>query len=187
VTLTLKTGIKRRSRQPAFTLLELMVVMFIMVVLTGVVAVSLAPALRGARLGSGTRMVLAALRCARDYALAHQTDAAVHLGDEAGGVAVYIRERDEESGEDTWRPLTTPAGRRRPLPEGIEVVEVVNPEADAGSGAAHDPGVTFTALGKGEELRITLRDPRGRTRIIEVDGLTGRCAVAEVDAAAAKD
>lgn len=153
-----------------------MVTLFIMVLFTGVVAVSLRPALEDARLGGGARMVLAALRCARDYAVAHQTDTAVHLGDEAGGVGVYIREV-EEDGAESWRPLTTPAGRPRPLPVGIEVVGVTDPTADEGT--EHDPGVNFTALGRGEDVSITLRDPKQRTRVIVVDGLTGQCEVAK--------
>ena len=165
------TGIKR-----GFTLLELMVTLFIMVLFTGVVAVSLGPALEDARLGGGTRMVLAALRSARDYAVAHQTDTAVHLGDEANGVGVYIREVDDD-GVESWRPLTTPAGRTRPLPAGIEIVDIT--DSEAGRNTEHDPGVNFTALGRGEDVRITLRDQKQRTRTIVVDGLTGQCEVAK--------
>ncbi len=155
-----------------------MVTLVIMVLFTGVVAVSLGPALEDARLGGGARMVLAALRCARDYAVAHRTDAAVHLGDAAGGVGVYIREVDED-GAESWRPLTTPAGRSRPLPAGVEVAEVTDPAT--AEDAEHDPGVTFTALGRGEDVRITLRDARGRARVIVVDGLTGQCEVVRAD------
>jgi hypothetical protein len=164
----------------------MLVVLFLMVLFTGVVAVAMAPALRQERLNSGARMVMAALRCARDYAVAHQTNAEVRLGED-GGVAVYVQTVDETGTEDgaavgaedsteDWRALTTPAGRRRTLPDGVRIIEVTDPEAAA---APHASAVSFTALGQGERLRITLRDTRERTAVIEVDGLTGRCGLAK--------
>lgn len=169
-----------RTGKRGFTLIELLVTLFIMTVMAGIVTVSLGPSLERERLHGGARMVLAALRCARDYAVAHRTDAEVRIGDAAGGVAVYVKDTQATDTPtanapatdlENWKPLATSAGRQRALPPGVSVVEVVDPEV---AESPHDATVSFTALGQGERLCITLQDTRGNCCAIEVDGLTGR-------------
>lgn len=173
---TLRTG----SR--GFTLIELLVTLFIIALLSSITMVSLWGMLEHERLYAGSRMVLGVLRYARDYAVAHRTDTEVRLGGDTDVVAVYVKETDD-SGAENWRVLTTSAGQQRPLPEGVHIVSVVNPD-DVDS--AHDPGVNFTALGQGERLHITLQDADGKTCAIEVDGLTGQCGLVKDTAPVAK-
>jgi type II secretion system protein H len=171
----------RIGNRRGFTLLELMVVLAIMLIMSGVVVESIMPALNEARLRSSTSMTIAALRYARSYAVTHRTRAAMVLNTGRQGLSVQIPETDE-SGEETWRVITTPAGRYRSLPEGV-TIEVTRPEMTDQD--ATPPGtmnesenqetVTFTALGQAEDTRITLRDEHDNSRVIRVDAITGHC------------
>ena len=110
--------------------------------------------------------------------------------------------------ETNWQPVTTPAGRFRVLPTGVTLTDVsltdvvyaaatgkltssaastftpapttsvtplVNGTADEGQ------LITFSALGQGEDARITLQDVHGGTRTILVDALTGRCDLMDIN------
>jgi Tfp pilus assembly protein FimT len=156
-------------------LLELLVVLCVTALLTGMVTVSIAPTLEEARLRAGTRMVIAALQYARSHAVAQQTDAMVRFDRERSGVSVHAHEFDD-AGAERWRAVTTPAGRFRPLPDGVTVARVVREEVTPQD---EDATVTFTPLGHGEEVGITLRNARGLERVVLVDAVTGRCALAE--------
>ncbi|MHB0937620.1 MAG: GspH/FimT family pseudopilin [Armatimonadota bacterium] len=185
-------GIRTRSK-PGFTLLELMVALVIMIVMSGVVMASMWPAMSEARLRSGTSMAIGALRYARSYAVTHRTRTAVEFefNAEKQGVSVLIPETDE-SGEESWRVLTTQAGQYRSLPEGIVIAGIERPQTGGSMepSAAADDGretVTFSALGQAEDVRIILEDPRedrpederNYQRIIQVDAITGRCELVD--------
>ncbi len=162
-----------------FSLLELLVVLVIMGVLSGVVVASMVPALAQARLHTGARMVIAALRYARSHAIAQRTDARVLLIRANRQVAVEVPETAETIVPDevaAWRPLTTPAGRLRTLPMGITFAAVERPD---GAEPVEEPTVRFTPLGQGETVRIVLEDAKGRQQAVVVDAVTGRCALAE--------
>ena len=160
-----------------FTLLELLVVLVIMVMMTGIVAVSLRPALEEARLRSAARMVIASLRSARSYAISHRTMTAAVVDMDHPGLLVQARENELE-GEENWHEITTPAGRFRSLPAGIDIVYV------SGTGAEQDKGeatVTFSPFAIIDSASFVLQDPGGRERTIQVDGVTGRCSLADED------
>lgn len=165
-------------------------VLVIMVLMSGVVAAALAPALADARLRAGTRQVLSALRAARDQAVTQRAPAAVVFDPARPGVAVYTTATDDT--DDTgWRPLTTSAGRFRALPAGVTVADITRPDGSvlatedssqppgAGPGGENTTALTFTALGQGEDAAITLQDAHGQQRVIQVDALTGRADLAE--------
>jgi len=171
------TQMSATGNRAGFTLLELLVVLVIMMMMTGIVAVSLRPALEEARLRSGTRMVSASLRYARSYAISHHTRAATVVDLDSPGLLMQARENELE-GEEGWHEITTPAGRFRSLPAGIDIVYV------SGTGAEQDRGeatVTFSPLGNGDSASLVLQDPGGRERTIQVDGVTGRCSLADKD------
>ena len=161
------TGTRR-----AFTSIELIVALAIMVVMGTIVVVSMGPALGEARLRSGCRMILSALTYARGYAVTRQTDTRVVLDKTGNGVCVEARVRDRNNVE-RLAPVTTPSGRYRRLPRGVAIVDVRGPEIDR-----DDSFVGFSQLGQADGAVITVVDARGKTRAITVDGITGRCSVA---------
>lgn len=182
-----------------FTLLELLVVLFIMAVMSAVVAASIGPAVAEARLRAATSMMVAQLQYARSYAVISCAPAAVLFDATHHGVTVISATQDT-SGSTTWQTVTTQAGRFRPLPDGIVITDIslddaqlealtpdaANPftEAPIITGVTTSDGttedgqyITFTPLGQGEDATITLQDANGKLRIIQVDAITGRCEI----------
>lgn len=161
-----------------FTLLELMFVMAITVLLSGAAAVALRPALEDARLRAATRMVVAGLRYARSYAVAHHTEAEVVVEVQTPALSVQAQTTDS-GGEKNWETLTTSAGRRRVFPPGIRVI----PAAEAGSlispTSLEEFTVTFSMLGRTDSTELLVSDAHGNERDLVVDGVTGRCGLAE--------
>ncbi len=165
---------KANKRRQGFTLLELMVVLVIITLVTGTVMVSLEPMLADARIHGASRSVIAAFNYARSFAVAHQSDTWVYFQLSPGGLDVRASTTDDQ-GQSTITPVTTPAGRFRQLPDGIDIVLVDKPEAPGA-----DPTVQFTADGQAEHVRVTLEDGKGRQQCITLDPVTGRCVVEDV-------
>ncbi|MHB9023283.1 MAG: prepilin-type N-terminal cleavage/methylation domain-containing protein [Armatimonadota bacterium] len=164
----------RRHARRGFTLIELMVVLAIMVVMSGMVAVSLAPAMADARMRNACSMVISMMGYARSYAAARQTETRVVIAETRDGLEVRVREANEEGDEELAQVLT-PSGRYRSLPDGISVESVWKPSAEE-----EQLFCGFTPLGQTDEATITLVDKEGRRRLIHLDPITGRCKV-EID------
>jgi len=162
---------RRQSIFAGFTTIELMVVLIVMVVMSSVVVVSMGPVLGESRLRSGCRMIASALNYARSYAITNRAYTRVLFDRAKKGVCVeaYVADR---TGEGRMRPVTTPSGRFRRLPRGIEVAYVWKPGIDE-----EERQISFTQLGRSEDAVITVVDERGRERAINVDAITGRCAI----------
>jgi hypothetical protein len=120
-------------------------------------------------------MVVATLRYARSYAVAHRTQAVVVVELQTPALSVQVRGKDPQA-PGNWEPLTTPAGRRRTFPEGIRV----RPASTAYAAAPVDKfTVTFSSLGRTDSTALVVRDTHGGERDLVVDGITGRCALAQ--------
>jgi len=78
----------RRARR-AFTLVEMLTVMGIMLLLATIVVIAVAPFLKGRSLASGARVVQGAIYQARAYAATQRTSATVYFDPEEGTVSVY--------------------------------------------------------------------------------------------------
>lgn len=202
-----------------FTLHELLVTLVIILIMCGVVAVAIEPALEEASLRSATSTAIGQLQFARSYAIAHRTSTAVFFDTTKLGMAVMSatavtsQTSDDVSaaqtsapviaGSDTnWQPVTTPAARYQPLPDGITFTDVslntATGSATTSSNATYTPVqmtsatpilngtgdegqlIIFSPLGQGQDASITLQDARGHTRTILVDALTGRCDLANI-------
>ena len=199
----LKPETRNLKPRAGFTLLELLVVLAIMVVMSAVVLTAIGPALAEARVRAGARLIVAQLRYARSLAITSRTETAVSYDSTRGGLSVLTQSADAD-GNISWQSDTTQAGRFRTLPDEVTVADItltdpasevtgpvtvnpftslptVNPFTSAPTGnAAPDASanrqlITFTALGQGEDARITLKDAQGHQRILQVDALTGRC------------
>lgn len=172
------TGNKR-----GFTLLELLVAMVIMTVLCGVAMAAIGPALEQARLRAGACTIISALRYARSEAITRRTDTVVQFDREQQRIAV-LRHEQTTDGEETWHPVTTPAGRSRKLPDGLVIADIMREstytsdtqDAQNTQGAQDTQEViTFTATGQAENAAIVLHEKRGGQLTILVDAITGQC------------
>lgn len=177
--LTSTTGIKLNKH--GFTIIELMVVMAIMAIMTGVVMVAMRPALRDAKMRSACRITASSLNYARSYAATTSMTTRV-LFDQGRSVEVQVDQivpTDNAQGGQTdssdnmqVKNLTTAAGRRHIFPEGIEISRVIKADTDE-----NENFVEFTKLGEAEEAIIELTDTEGQKRYVMVDSITGRCRV----------
>ncbi|HUV04719.1 MAG TPA: hypothetical protein VMX94_06390 [Armatimonadota bacterium] len=154
-----------------FTTIELMVVLIVMVVMSSVVVVSMGPVLRESRLRSGCRMVVSALNYARSYAITNRTYTRVLFDNAKNAVSVHAY-AVEQTGEGLMRPVTTPSGRLRRLPRGIQIAHISKPGVEE-----EERWVSFTELGRSEKAAITVADEQGKVRTVSVDAITGRCAI----------
>ena len=149
--------------------------MAILMLLSAAAAVALRPALEDAQLRSATGMVVAGLRYARSYAIAHHAETALVI--ETATLALSVQTRTTDTSEaGSWQTVTTPAGRRRSLPQGL----TVRPTGQGPSLASSEPFLLiFSALGRTESTALQITDGRGGVHELVVDGVTGRCAPAE--------
>jgi len=196
---TSTTGINSKR---GFTLLELLIVLAIMTVLSGVVLASIWPALSEARLRASARTVIAQMNYARSYAITYHSQVAVLFDTGRHGITVAVSAQDQ-NGDQVWQPLTTQGGRFRALPEEIKLADITIANTSGGdnsisTGSAGTitlpdgttgQAVIFTALGQGENARITLQeeqrdqaagdaDAKLHQRVVLVEALTGRCGLA---------
>ena len=153
-----------------FTTIELLVVLLIIVIMSGVAAVSMAPALRGARMRSGCRVVAAALNYARSFAVTDNVTARVVFN--RGRTVQVLAVTADSSGSQFAAPLTTVAGKRQSLPDGVRISACAKT-----TGATQENWVDFEGSGQAEGALIEVTDRDGQKNFIEVDPITGRCAI----------
>ncbi len=153
--------LKDRARR-AFTLVELLVVIGIIILVAGISAVAVAPLMRGASLRSGARIVQAMIYEGRSYASAHHTKASVLFDVDTGCVSVH------ETAEPSRDNRIDQPGC---LPRGVRFMD--NPPVTGG--AVPDYKLVFTSRGSIDPLggtgnrKIRLTDERGGTvKVIEV-------------------
>lgn len=163
------------ERTTGFTMVELLVVMAIMAIVSGAVTLSLGPALQDARLRSGSRMVLGALNFARSHAVTSRNCTRVIFDMERNGIEVEELINDSE-GSATIKPVNTPSGRFRRLPEGIRIERLRKPD-----GVNDESWISFTELGQGENALVDIADSHGRRRVIAVESITGRSRIEKAE------
>ena len=76
------------NKETGFTMVELLVVLAMMAIISGMMILSLGPALRDARLRTGCRTIMAALKYARSHAVTERTDTRVIFANDGKGVHV---------------------------------------------------------------------------------------------------
>jgi len=151
------TGAFPGTGSAGFTLIELVVVLFIAGLLIAVAPPLISAAMPGVELKSTAREIAAALRFARDRAILRQTDAAVQL--------------------DLDERRYTVSGRTKvsAIPERVEVLlDTVQTELTEGAGGS----IRFFPDGSSTGGRVTLS--RGEAVYkVDVDWLTGRVRIVD--------
>jgi Tfp pilus assembly protein FimT len=148
-----------------------MVVMIVMALMSGLVVVSMGPALRESRLRSGCRIVAATLNYARSYAATQRTNTSVYFDKEKNGLGVQAQRADSRGSQEMVE-VTTPSGSFRRLPQGVQITKVAKPGV-----SQEEDWVEFDDLGRSEAAVITIEYTNGKSRNVVVDAVTGRCAI----------
>ena len=161
------TGSKRKRSSAAgkgFTMLELLVVLVILVMMSGIAMISIGPGIRDAKMRTGYRLIVSALSYARSNSVTKGITTRVVF---SAKNAVYV----EEAIDDDYKMLSTSSGRIRSMPDGIKVASVVK------NNGSDDRWVEFDSLGQSSSSVIKVVNDYGTEGYVTVDGLTGLCKV----------
>ena len=147
---------KRGQMKRGFTLIELVVTLFVLAVAAAVAAPSISSSLDGVRARAETAGIATFLRAAREQAITHNRAYEVRVKSEEGLVELRTGER-------------VPATRR--LAPGVRVT-------------AEPPAarvITFQPQGLSSGARLRVEMPGRRAYLITVDPLTGRVTTRRLD------
>jgi prepilin-type N-terminal cleavage/methylation domain-containing protein len=171
----------------AFTLIEILLVVVIILIATGIAMPSFVASYRGARLRSSIRMVVMASRYARATAVLKQMDTAilfdsalhtievVGLKEEGATQGGFLDDEQPMGTDDEEENISIQTLMERRLADDVEIVEVSSDE-----GITEEEGiyaVNYFANGMCEEYTIVLRDDRNKSATIEIDPLSARAHV----------
>lgn len=161
----------RRPVSPAgFTLIELIIVMFILVVMMAVAAPAFSRMHQSSSLRAAARTTLASFRYARSMAVTRQTEVRLIFSDESRSFQLLTR-RPTELGDEQFVPERTALGRQRKLPVGI------NASMTKGVSAEDEKLLAFHSNGSTDEAVLTLTNGSGQKMYVTLYPATGRASI----------
>lgn len=171
---TLSTGKPLVSRR-AFTLVEIIVVIVIIAVLSGMVALSLEGRSASAQLRATAGDLLRFAQYGRDYAVTRATSCRLVIDPQAQ--RFHLERETEQDGQPAgYQVVTADAMRPRTLPRGVTFgfIRIEGaPDAPAAGSV-----ITFTALGDAEAAAIEITDGKHSFTLRIAPG-TGRAEVVD--------
>ena len=177
LTRMLRTGTSGASRhRPGFTTIELLVVLVIVVIMSGLAALSMGPALADARMRAGCRMVASAINYARSHAASSNTTTRVVFEDdhsvEVAVVADSTTATQDTNADQQMTVLTTAGGKHQTFPDGVRITGI----AKAGN-VVDENWLEFSKLGETDKTLIELSDAHDQKKYVALDPITGRCKI----------
>lgn len=157
----------------AFTLLELLVVLFIIGLMSAVVVPRLIGPLSGVTLETAARKTVQSLRWARSQAVARRRSVTVRFDPRARRLSVMYTASLDAAGQETQQLME---GQFYVFPEGVAVENADASSTGAGPGGSFD--VVFYPTGQSSGAAIILKNDSGRTCRIVVDFITGEASLA---------
>ena len=173
-----------RARQ-AFTLIEVLLVVVIIMIITAVAIPSFARSFRGAKLRTAGRSLVMASRYARSVAVLQQVQTSLLFDSALGSYEIVSISTGNESakflndstGEQEEQPATVASILKRTLPEGVQFTGV------RGTGEHEVPEiegifyVSYYPNGLCDAYEVGLVDDREKQMLMEVDPLSGKSTV----------
>lgn len=157
----------------AFTLLELLVVLFIMGLMSAVVVPRLIGPLSGVTLETAARKTVQSLRWARSQAVALRRSVTVRFDPRARKLSVMYTASLDAAGQQEKQPMEH---QFYVLPKGV-AVENADPSS-TGTGAGGSFDIVFYPTGQSSGAAIILKNDNGRICRIVVDFITGEASLA---------
>lgn len=162
-------------RRGAFTLLELLIVLTLVVVLVSTTIITLRAPLSAQRLRSGSDVLRTTLGRARNQAIRHGSPYAVVLQAESDTLSVV-----------PWSPSgvseVTAADETISLPQGILVheISVATLAPDGAAAATELQQVLFYPDGTSMDANITLRNENAEAISVQLHGITCSCSLGSI-------
>jgi prepilin-type N-terminal cleavage/methylation domain-containing protein len=163
----------RGSRSRGFTLVELVIVILLVGIMTGIAVTRLDYLVPKYRLRAGAREVAAVLKQGRARAVASGKDVwfEVDLSRGAYGLLVPFPVLDDQGKVVEGRPLEYGPVFQRTLPDGVQITDVIFSEKErVASGRAR---VRLSPLGSSQHLVVNLRNTDGKDISFRLNGFTG--------------
>ncbi len=157
------------SARQGFTLVELIVAMFILVVMMAVAAPAFSRMHQSSSLRAAARTMLSSFRYARSVAVTRQTEVRLVFSDDRRSFRLMTR-RPTETGEQ-FVPERTTLGQDRKLPVGI------NASMTKGASAEDEKLLAFHSNGSTDEAVLTLTNRSGQKMYVTLYPATGRASV----------
>lgn len=178
----------QRAGRGGFTLIELMVVLLLMAVLTGVMVAEMRGTFEDALLRSSARELISACQMASSRAVTINQPHTLVIEDEGGAYAIERIARDQETGGRPRKVRDVPGGEgtlderitvQIHEPEMISLEEGENEEGSAGSTepAGMAQAITFYPDGTADPREILLRDRAGFELALRINPATARVRV----------
>ena len=185
-----------RAASGGFTLLEVLLVVVIALLATGVAMPSFIRSYRGAKLRTSTRAVLMSHRYARAMAVLKQVDVAILydtkkqeieiVSVQTAGVEnkdMFLDSRDDRTGiqtiDEDVQAVSEPGGvvseLIRPLAEGVKIDEFDSPNDLQQKDGLY--WVNYYKNGMCEKYHVRLKDEYNKTSTVFVDPLSGKAKV----------
>ncbi|MBW2085344.1 MAG: prepilin-type N-terminal cleavage/methylation domain-containing protein [Deltaproteobacteria bacterium] len=166
-------GWSKKNKGQGFTLIEVMLVLVILVVLTGLISIRIEGVLSGGDLRLASRIIIGEITSLRGKAAATRREQILILDvDDDTLAGVDGGAPEEKPLELSIKKKSFPQERDRPLPKGVDLEDVVLfPEGKIQEGEAR---VRFFVNGCVERALIHLRNEANEVYTLEVNPLTGK-------------
>ena len=159
----LLSGSGRRSAAKGFTLIEIIIVLFIIGLATGIAGIMISRNSSSLELRTFTRDISSVLRYARNSAVSEKNIYCLSFDHEKNMITLYSETTD-------YKIIDLVLSRE--LPDGIELL--------IGDGE-EDSHLEFMPQGNSSGGTIEIRDEEGRSYYIEVNRITGKISVVKAE------
>lgn len=157
-----------RSARAGFTLIELIIVLVIIGIASGLVGIMIGRGSGGHEIKTVTKEISSVLRYARNHAVSEKRTYCFVIDKEEGVVKLFADEDENENKEDNNEKEVLPV-ISRPLPENL-MVSIVDDDSDV-------QNMEFFPHGNSTGGTIRLEKENGVIYFIEVNRITGRIDV----------
>lgn len=171
----LSTFNSQLSTQCGFTLVEMILVIFIMLLMASAVAPSLKNYLFTTRLRTATKQIVSLVNYARSLSISQKVKYRVNFDLDSERCWLSKAEQDL-SGKERYVRLSNSWGRTHTLPEGIDIYLIRTPRSRINKDSGTDY-IVFKPNGSSEDSAIYIKNSKGNVRTLIVDGFTGRIRI----------
>jgi prepilin-type N-terminal cleavage/methylation domain-containing protein len=167
-------GNRQSKTGNGFTLIEIMLVVVIILIVTGVAVPKLSGSFSSTRMKDAVRSTVRVARYARSMAILEQADCELSFADNRITLTTKGNTNNISAGANNLRGSVTMLAQRR-LPDEIKITEFENLAENAAEGRK----AVFYSSGMNDGFELTLEDDKKRRATIKCNPITGKVKVEE--------